>query len=542
MAFLSALKRSGFRQAAAPPDPEPEANDAAPPPETADAAGAFDMIEEDLRRVRSTIGVATDGMGRAIDVAAADAAVIVTDADRLAETISVAHGNVETMSSAFAEIATAGDQITREIGSARGLAEEAQTGAQHAGAGVRELDSAIARIESVVDLIAKVARQTTLLALNATIEAERAGAAGRGFAVVASEVKALSVETQRATDEINANIASLQKAARHSIASVGEVVASIDRLTPSFIAVSDAVSRQGEIIGQAATLSDRTRVAVDEASERAGDMKSRSVAVAGGVSSVRVAADQLTATTEATTLRLMTVLRQTRAGDRRAHDRLPAFLPATIRVGDRDVATETVDISEGGVLLRNVDGGARVGDRTSVDIDRVGAIPARLVALSPLGLHVAFDGSAADHQGLVARVASIRAEYDTLIDRCMQTAAQVSQFFEAAIGTGEISAEALFDTEYKAIPGTDPEQFETPALPFLERVLQPMQEQLLASDARMAFCAAVDRNGFLPVHNLVFSKPQRPGDRLWNTANCRNRRIFDDRAGLTAARNTRPFL
>ena len=28
----------------------------------------------------------------------------------------------------------------------------------------------------------------------------------------------------------------------------------------------------------------------------------------------------------------------------------------------------------------------------------------------------------------------------------------------------------------------------------------------------------------------------------WNIANCRNRRIFDDRAGLCAARSARPYL
>jgi methyl-accepting chemotaxis protein len=28
----------------------------------------------------------------------------------------------------------------------------------------------------------------------------------------------------------------------------------------------------------------------------------------------------------------------------------------------------------------------------------------------------------------------------------------------------------------------------------------------------------------------------------WNTANCRNRRVFDDRVGLAAGRNTQPFL
>ena len=35
---------------------------------------------------------------------------------------------------------------------------------------------------------------------------------------------------------------------------------------------------------------------------------------------------------------------------------------------------------------------------------------------------------------------------------------------------------------------------------------------------------------------------QRPGDAAWNTANCRNRRIFKDRAVQKTAANTKPFL
>ncbi len=46
----------------------------------------------------------------------------------------------------------------------------------------------------------------------------------------------------------------------------------------------------------------------------------------------------------------------------------------------------------------------------------------------------------------------------------------------------------------------------------------------------------------MPTHNRKFSQPQRPGDVDWNTANCRNRRIFNDRVGLAAGRNTEPFL
>ena len=55
------------------------------------------------------------------------------------------------------------------------------------------------------------------------------------------------------------------------------------------------------------------------------------------------------------------------------------------------------------------------------------------------------------------------------------------------------------------------------------------------------FCACVDVNGYLPTHNLKFGKPQGK-DPDWNAANSRNRRIFDDRVGLAAGRNTKPYL
>ena len=68
-----------------------------------------------------------------------------------------------------------------------------------------------------------------------------------------------------------------------------------------------------------------------------------------------------------------------------------------------------------------------------------------------------------------------------------------------------------------------------------------MQEPVLDLAPRIVFCAAVDRNGYLPTHNKAFSSPQSK-DPIWNAAHCRHRRIFDDRVGLKSGRNTAPFL
>ncbi|WP_165905369.1 methyl-accepting chemotaxis protein [Rhodovulum euryhalinum] len=129
----------------------------------------------------------------------------------------------------------------------------------------------------------------------------------------------------------------------------------------------------------------------------------------------------------------------------------------------------------------------------------------------------------------------------TLIDFVRQTAAQIGQIFEAAVDSGKIGAGALFDQRYAPIPNTDPQQVMAPYTALTDALLPSVQEPALDLDPRIVFCAAVDRNGYLPTHNRKYSRPQGD-DPVWNTANCRNRRIFGDRVGLRAGRSQDPFL
>jgi len=73
-------------------------------------------------------------------------------------------------------------------------------------------------------------------------------------------------------------------------------------------------------------------------------------------------------------------------------------------------------------------------------------------------------------------------------------------------------------------------------------VLPAIQEPILERNPGITFAIAVDRNGYVATHNRKYNQPQRSGDVVWNTANSRYRRIFNDRTGLASARNERPFL
>ncbi|PWW04245.1 methyl-accepting chemotaxis protein [Hoeflea marina] len=188
-------------------------------------------------------------------------------------------------------------------------------------------------------------------------------------------------------------------------------------------------------------------------------------------------------------------------------------------------------------------------DRTTrvcaVVLDKVSSLDGQMHASSAMlsQASVKIDRLVSFSEDVIGHVAAsgIETEDTPLIRRCIEAAAEVGALFEAELTSGRLSMADLFDERYVPVPGTDPLQHMTRFVAHTDRLLPPIQEAMLDFDRRVTFCAAVDRNGFLPTHNHIYSQPQGP-DPVWNAGNCRNRRIFKDRTGLSAGRSTKPFL
>ena len=135
----------------------------------------------------------------------------------------------------------------------------------------------------------------------------------------------------------------------------------------------------------------------------------------------------------------------------------------------------------------------------------------------------------------------IETEDTPFIRAATEAAGQIAKLLEDALRTSSIAEADLFDEAYKPMPGTNPAQFTTRANALTDRLCPEVQERMLGLSDKVVFCIAADRNGYIGTHNKKYCQPQR-GDLLWDSANSRYRRIFNDRTGLASARNTRPFL
>jgi methyl-accepting chemotaxis protein len=216
------------------------------------------------------------------------------------QTSNEAFSQVDTASTAAEELARSIAEINRQLLRASDVVRAAADQAQSTNAEIADLAQAAQKIDDVVKLIQSVAGQTNLLALNATIEAARAGTAGKGFAVVASEVKALAVQTAKATEVIAAQIAAVQSSTQSTVSAIASIADRMQEIQKFTAAVAAAVEEQhaatNEISNNVAAAASGTRSVVsgmERVSGAIGDMRNSADTVLAASATVEKAADSL---------------------------------------------------------------------------------------------------------------------------------------------------------------------------------------------------------------------------------------------------------
>ncbi|QDW40963.1 methyl-accepting chemotaxis protein [Bradyrhizobium sp. KBS0727] len=520
----------------------------------APAAEAVSTENDSAREILELLELELGGMIRQLERAAhsvaggaeATAATLSTIRQRT-DALTGHTSAAQTTATTFSRVADKFTQSAQGIGSqvrdAGKLADQASAAAREASANVDRLRESSAAIGNVVNLIAQIARQTTLLALNSTIEAARAGEAGRGFAVVATEVKALAVQTQNATEEITKKIEALQRDATGSADAVHRISQAIEAIRPVFETVNGAVAEQSQTTGEMSDNAASTSRFIVSVGDSASEIDSVTKEAEAHGQSVAKAGQAVTMFAQKLKSRCAVLLRRNENTDRK-REKLPCSLQIEMTTSRGLVTAPVYEISHEGILISGPDAERLASNEIlAVTLQNVGVCRIRIGERSNAGVLAQFERpDAALKEAIEDALWSIHDENTEFVTRAMEAGVALTKIFENGVASGAISIEDMFDTNYVEIPGTNPVQYRTKVLDWADRVLPAFQEAFLAKDPRMAFSAMIDRNGYLPVHNKIYSHPQRPGDVTWNTANSRNRRIFNDAAGLAAGRNQRAYL
>jgi methyl-accepting chemotaxis protein len=518
------------------------------PGEGDSAKAILELLELELGAMIRQLERAANSVAGGAEATAATLSTIRQRTDALTARSGAARTTATTFSHAADKFTQSAEGIGAQVRDAGKLADQASEAAREASANVDRLRESSAAIGNVVNLIAQIARQTTLLALNSTIEAARAGEAGRGFAVVATEVKALAVQTQNATEEITRKIEALQRDAAGSVDAVHRITQAIEAIRPVFAHVNGAVAEQNATTGEMADNAASASSFIASVGDSAGEIDSATKQAESHGESVAKAGRAVTAFAQKLKARCAVLLRQGEKDgertERREQQKLPCSLKIEIIAPHGVISAPVYEISMDGILISGPNA-ERLAQGQSFDatLQDVGACRIRVGERTKAGTQARFERpDTALVEKIEDKLWAIQDDNTEAVTRAMEAATALKKIFEDGIDSGAISMEDMFDTNYVEIPGSNPVQYRTKILEWADRALPPFQEAFLARDKRMAFCAMIDTNGYLPVHNKIYSHPQRPGDVTWNTANSRNRRIFNDPAGLAAGRNQRAYL
>ena len=361
---------------------------------------------------------------------------------------------------------------------------------------------------------------------------------------IATASQAVQTATTSAVTEITQSRAAVETAVQH----IAELIDAVGRIERRLGAVGTALAQVAKVSGSIEAIAKQTNLLALNATIEA----ARAGAAGRGFA---VVASEVKSLAEATRQATHLIGDTVRDLDGQVGSLIGESGDASARAknageGARQIQGIIVRVQDGFTSVgREIDGVAKAATSNlahcDMVIDELGNL-ANGVDLSSTDLKAADDRVAKLldlSESLIELIADSGVETSDgpLIRVVIDTAQRISDAFETAIVRGEISVDQLMDEKYREIPGTDPKQYLTDYVAFTDRILPAIQDPIQKIDPRVVFCVAWAHGGYLPTHNPNYRLPQGP-DPVWNSANCRNKRLFNDRAVKKVAANTKPFL
>ncbi|QJQ33712.1 chemotaxis protein [Sphingomonas lacunae] len=372
---------------------------------------------------------------------------------------------------------------------------------------------------------------------------------------VTADLEADQAQVARATEEAKLlsakaadNIASSAILISDGIAEFGQLTGLVERLGTHVTNFASAMEQVRSVSSSIETIAKTTNMLALNAAieaERAGDAGRTFAVVASEVKKLagltRSATDEIKRTIGSLSAEAEGLMREIRQGveeSQRAEQGLSQIsdtlghaidLVGLVDGQSDQIARSAALIHGNSQQMRNAV--QHFGQRLRVNVDLLGSAHGEVNALEGLSNRL--------FHGLVSSGAST--DDWAFVDFAMGKRDEALALTQVALAAADLSEAALFDQDYRLIPGSQPERYSTGLTLWADSHWRPILDEIIDFDPRVLSCAFSDAKGYLPTHASKYSRAPT-GDPAHDAQWCRNGRILFGGCDAQAKLSQEPFF